>query len=368
MAQSTDPLVLQLQVEIANLDALVDQLQSQLSTLSSDFIKLINSKLKDDLKIPSDPNNTEETKQNKEGNEKLIKGISAVQGATDKMADAGISIVQGVFGLVEQIYDRLKKSAPLLEAVEQLFNLAWTLFFMPLGNKLGEVLIPAVIQMMDEVMEIWDAFEGMTLGEMFSYAIKEGVIMLSNFLINIGDLLKDEGGLVGSIGNMLSFMGEFIRDHGAQLLSAILNVASWVLDHLKEIIAAIIAFKVASIGLQLTMIAVQAAAGAFWSGGATIALAAAGTAISVGAGVATGIGVVNAFAEGGHVDATPGGQLAIVGEGGEGEWIIPDSKMDSFGGNTYNINIYSYSTDELADKVRSIVAGEVSASRLRSGF
>jgi phage-related protein len=33
------------------------------------------------------------------------------------------------------------------------------------------------------------------------------------------------------------------------------------------------------------------------------------------------------FAEGGYVPARSGGTKAIVGEGGEGEWIIPDSKM-----------------------------------------
>lgn len=42
------------------------------------------------------------------------------------------------------------------------------------------------------------------------------------------------------------------------------------------------------------------------------------------------------YAAGGFVPATAGGQHAIVGEGGEGEWIIPQSKM---GGNTY-VKVY----------------------------
>ena len=36
------------------------------------------------------------------------------------------------------------------------------------------------------------------------------------------------------------------------------------------------------------------------------------------------------FASGAHVPSTPGGGIALLGEGGEGEWVIPDSKIDQF--------------------------------------
>lgn len=39
------------------------------------------------------------------------------------------------------------------------------------------------------------------------------------------------------------------------------------------------------------------------------------------------------LAEGGYVPATPGGQLRMIGEGGEGEYVIPESKLGRFGFN-----------------------------------
>src|SRR5690606_19020595 len=41
------------------------------------------------------------------------------------------------------------------------------------------------------------------------------------------------------------------------------------------------------------------------------------------------------FATGGYVPATPGGRVIRVAEGGEGEWIIPNSKMGRGGMNVH---------------------------------
>jgi len=327
-------------------------------------------------KIPGTDTDTAQRDRTTGDQDRRAEQQKKIQQNLNRIADVGVGFVQKTFGLVEQLYAQLKKSSPLLQAIEQLFNLAWTLFFMPIGNKLGEMLIPAVIQLMDSVMEIWDAFEGMSLGEMLEYAITRGAEMLGNFIIDIGETLAGQSGLVGAIGSMLMTMGDFIKNHGAQLITLITKLMEFVLRHLKEIIATIVAFKVASMTMQVMQIYATYAASAnivdFVSGGVTgnlkatgMALGAAAAAGLIGGGVAYGL---MSFAEGGHVDAAPGGHLAIVGEGGEGEWIIPDSKMSQIGGNTYNITIQSYSTEELTSKVQSIVSGQISASRLRSGF
>ena len=65
------------------------------------------------------------------------------------------------------------------------------------------------------------------------------------------------------------------------------------------------------------------------------------------------------FASGGYVPATMGGRSITVGEGGEGEWVVPASKRRAFaeatvgkgggGGDTFNINIANlHGTDEKA--------------------
>jgi len=308
--------------------------------------------------------------------------IAKVQAHLNTIADVGVGFIKKTFGLVEMVYNQLKKSSPLLQAIENLFNLAWSLFFMPIGNKLGEMLIPAVIQLMDDVMEIWDAFEGMTLGDMISYAIEKGVSMLGDFIDHIAELLSGQTGIVGSISRMLSTLAGFIKEDAVGLLETLFNVASWILDHIKELIAVIIGFKVAALGLMVTQIfttaasaipivgsaaagAVAASAAPFIAGVGAISSAAIGTGIGLGV-----YGSLNRYGDGGHVSSTPGGQLAIVGEGGEGEYIIPDSKMDGLmgSGKTYYVTINSYSTEELKTIVKEVLSDEISQSRLRSGY
>jgi hypothetical protein len=220
-------------------------------------------------------------------------------------------------------------------------------------------------------MEIWDSFEGQTLGQMFATAIREGVVILGEFLISIGEQLAEENGLVGAIGKMLTTVGNFIENKGEQLLTALTTFASWVLTHLRELLALIIGFRMMSTALQITQIAVTAAAGGILGTGIGVApaIAIAGAGISLGS-YAAGDAVLKAMglAEGGYVPATPGGRLAIIGEGGEGEYVVPESKMGAMGGNSYTINVYSYSTDELKRIIKDVVSGEISKSRLRSGF
>ena len=352
---------------------------SSIYEIADKIVEYISAKVLKDIKGEVDgldkkevtTNNTE-TETASTARERDSKHMEKIRSSLNTIADVGVGYIKKTFGLVEMVFNQLKKSSPLLQAIEQLFNLAWTLFFMPIGNKLGEMLIPAVIQLMDDVMEIWDSFEGLSLSEMLGKAIELGVVMLADFIDNIANTLEGQSGFVGSIANMLSFVGDFLRNHGEKLLNVIGSVASFILSHLKEIIALIIAFKAASYAIGIAQIVATYQAPTFsniFSEGGTGALKAGLTiaGLSAAIGGATYIGM-NAFAKGGHVNATPGGQLAIVGEGGEGEWIIPDSKMSQIGGGTYNVNIYSYSTEELTSKVEQIVSGQISASRLRSGF
>ena len=370
MAESTDmqkSLIVKLEalIEKVKVDAkAAEALGDALSTpFAQKTVDRINKALGQNIPVTTGTGGGDK-KDDKDAKER-IKRITAY---TDKIADTGVSFLKKTFAFVESIFNQLKKSSPLLQAIEQLFNLAWTLFFMPLGNKLGEMLIPAVIKMMDDVMAIWDAFEGMSLGEMFSHAITKGVEMLAGFISTIGETLSKQSGLVGSIGRMLLTVSGFIEHHLAGMLNTIVNVVSFVVDHLKEIIALIVAFKVASIALQVSQIVAtyaSASAGGKLTGGAVAAAIGIPAALSIAAGSYT---YAAAYAEGGYVPATPGGQLAIIGEGGEGEYIIPESKMGAAGGNTYIVNNYMMSTDELDRHIREIIRGEVSASRLRSGF
>ena len=169
---------------------------------------------------------------------------------------------------------------------------------------------------------------------------------------------------------MLIDISNFLQKHGESILTKLVQFAGWVVTHLREIISAIIAFKVASVGLMITQIATIAASNtvAGWLGAGGV-VAATGVGLSAVAGLeAYKISNAMMMADGGYVPSTPGGQLAVIGEGGEGEYVIPESKMGAFGGNSYNITVNSYSPEETDRMVRSIIRDEVSESRLRSGF
>lgn len=332
----------------------------------------------------------------------LLKDLSGV------MKDFGNSIVgfvQGMFGVVEDIYKQMKKSSPLLEMIENLFNLAMTLFFMPLGNKLAEVMLPAIINMLDAVMDIWDKFEGKTLGEMFSIAITEGVQLVASYLMDLGALLKDEGGIVGAIGSLLSTIGDFLADDGARIIEFLAKVFEFLMNNVGKLILAAIEFFVASIAIQTAIFASLSAyfAQGFLSkipvigglGPAAIGLGAGATVVG-GANIAlfgSGVGWdLLGFAEGGYIPASPSGRIIRVAEGGEGEYIIPESKVDTMlpgmipynssvsnvntnvstanmGGNvTNNFYFEGLTNDDLRRIIKEEVDNMVSQSKYRGGY
>ena len=270
----------------------------------------------------------------------LLKDLSGV------MKDFGNSLmgfVQSMFGVVEDIYKQMRKASPLLEMIENLFNLAMQLFFMPLGNKLAEVMLPAIINMVDAVMDIWDKFEGKTLGQMFSIAITEGVQLVASYLMDLGSLLEDEGGIVGAIGSLLSTIGDFLADDGAEIIGFLAKVFEFLMTNVGKLIVAAIEFFITSIAIlsaiQLSLLAYFTQGVAQYipgvSGIAPASAAAAGFFGVLGAGNAalfgTGLGgdLWN-MAEGGYVPATPGGQIIRIAEAGEGEYVVPESKVERF--------------------------------------
>lgn len=365
---SEEAFILKLKVELEGIDDAIKLLKAQMAEVSTFFGEDIAKQVKENVDTDSGKTTREQDTQKKEKDERTTKLLTNMSTGLDKLSGAGLSVLKGVFGFIQDIFQQIKKSSPLLQAIEQLFNLAWSLFFMPIGNKLGEMLIPAVIQMVDDVMAIWDAFEGQSLGEMFKTAIREGVRLISTFMISIGEDLKEEGGLIGAIGSVLVTMGEFIRDNGESLLTFLAWLAEEIIAHFKEIIAGIVAFKIMSTGLQITQILTTAAAAAplfGWMGAS--AVAAVGLTTSAAAGYVGGVSIYDRMADGGYVPATPGGKPVIIGEGGEGEYVVPESKMGKMG-SQYTINVYSYSTEETKSLIREVISDEVSMSRLRSGF
>jgi len=200
-------------------------------------------------------------------------------------------------GFLEEIHARLVSASPLLRTIESLFNLAVQLFFMPLGNKLAEVMIPAVIELVDQVTDMWAAFEGKSLGQILEIMIEKGAQVFGNYFNNLASQLSGQGTLLGSIASLLSAIGNFIQDGTlVNLMSFGVRALSFMLEHIKEIISTLVAFKVASLANQIATMFVIATSGSLagkFGAGAAVAAAFAGTAVSTGAGIGAGLTAYN---------------------------------------------------------------------------
>ena len=84
-------------------------------------------------------------------------GMAATGAAS--AATAAIPILGAVLVGVGLIFKELKKHSPILQAVSSLFELAYSLFLMPIGNSLGKLLLPmaeALINLAIQFNSWWD--------------------------------------------------------------------------------------------------------------------------------------------------------------------------------------------------------------------
>lgn len=299
--------------------------------------------------------------------QKQTKILQAGQSVTAAGIKGLTGITQGSMDFLEMIYAQLKSASPLLQTIESLFNLAVQLFFMPLGNKLAEVMLPAVLELVDNVVGMWEAMEGMSLSEMITYMMETGVKYFAQFFNDIGDKLIEQGGLLGNIGTLLKSIGEFIEGPGVGLLNTLVTIVNFVVSHLKEIISLIVAFYAMQYTMQLLSMYASAV------GDTLLGKFGAGVAV-VSAGLASGIGsyaIMSKYgmAEGGYVPATDGGQWRLLGEGGQGEYVVPEDSIGSIGGTVNNYYYFNGYTDEdVLRIVRDEVSTQISQSHIRGGF
>ncbi len=312
-------------------------------------------------------------KEQMEENKKMLSAMQSIQHVAQQGFNMGSGLLKGMFGFIEDIHQRMKVSSPLLQTIESLFQTAMTLFFMPLGNKLGELLIPAMMELVEDVVAIWDLFEGKTLGEMFDIAIDKGSEILSDYFSNIAAALKDQGGILGGIARVIETIAN-VADHLPDILDDILGAIGWTMDHLKEIASLLVSLYTLQYTLGITQMMVTTLSNMEVAGTTVGTVGAVGLISSVIAAIAAGAGTETllsnwGMAEGGYVPPKEGGSVRILAEAGEGEYVIPESKMGEMGA-TYNItnNFYGYTTEELESKVNSVIGDQITNARLRSGF
>lgn len=268
-----------------------------------------------------------------------------------------ISGLKRGFGILQNLYNRVKQSSQFLAAVENMFNLAMTLLLLPFGNALATTILPAMIDLVDGVLGLWDemdeVFDGTsgTLSKILDIILDKGLDKFGEFFNSLGDKLDDNSGILGAIGTALHTVGKFIESGLEPTLTLIFNIMSKVLEHFKEFVVLYVSYQSAMLGAQMfsSIPGVGSIIGGILGGG-------------VGAGVADSVISKYASAEGGYVPATAGGSLRVIGEAGEGEYIIPESKLRSQSSGTIINNFYGYTETELKQIVKDTLREEVQNS------
>ena len=297
------------------------------------------------------------------GEAKTVAGaMNAISSAEDKVATEGLKIMKKSLGFVEEIHQKLVQSSPLLRTIESLFSLAMQLFFMPLGNKLAEVMIPAVVELVNDVTEMWGLLEGKSLGETLEIMVDYGVRMFAKYFYNLANELKDQGSILGAIATVLEIVATML-DSGViyNLLMFIINTVVYILEHFKEMIGIVVAFKTASLANQLTTMAVIAMSStpANWasSGALGMGIMAGGTAISAGIGAGVGYAAYN------YLDSNISGVDDVT------KSLEDYKKSMSSNKTTYITNNFNGVTDaNFKKQVVDILNEQNNNYKLRSGF
>lgn len=316
----------------------------------------------------NDPTGTEEEKPKKTGGggdqqktslkEKLESNtFKALYRTIGNFTRTAISGLKRGFGILQNLYNRVKQSSQFLAAVENMFNLAMTLLLLPFGNALATTILPAMIDLVDGVLGLWDemdeVFDGTsgTLSKILDIILDKGLDKFGEFFNSLGDKLDDNSGILGAIGTAMHTIGKFIENGLEPTLTLIFNIMSKVLEHFKEFVVLYVSYQSAMLGAQMfsSIPGVGSIIGGILGGG-------------IGAGVTGSLISKYASAEGDYVPATAGGSLRVIGEAGEGEYIIPESKLRSQSSGTIINNFYGYTETELKQIVRDTLREEVQNS------
>lgn len=332
------------------------------------------------------------SKEQKDNAQNQGRQLATLASMTQSIATSGMSMVKTGVGILTDMFERIKAASPLLQTVESLFNLAMQLFFMPLGTKLAKELIPSVVKLMDSVMGIWEGFEDKSLGDIMSDTIKLGAKYFGQFFKDIGNDLKSQEGVLGTIGKMLTLLGSIVSEKGEFIVNAILSITSFIVRNIPALIGIITGFMLTTKALQIAQI-VTTASITPWSAGVGAAAVASALTISAIGGTAAALAASHftKAAKGGYFPATSGGVPVLLAEGGEGETVVPDSKKLDFAkstldeyipqvsakslqqtasttNNTYNIYVNGYSGDDIDKKIIRALNSQANLSRIRNGY
>lgn len=285
----------------------------------------------------------------------------AMTGLTEGLA-VGIGLFQGSFDIIKGAWNFIRGKVPFLNDLFSMLTDVIDLVWLPFGIALAEVMVPFMEIIMEQVMGLVNELMKIYQEEGIVGLLTKGIGMAVGFLFDTAIRVLNaipESCFIGQIAHGIANVLEWIKEHLPiieNVLKATMNFITLIMNNIKLIISAItgyIAYKMAkdSMGILGQIPGASLIAGGIGAVAGFLGMSALG------------------FADGGFVEPKDGGHWVNVGEGGEREYIVPQSKVQSFaqsvGGSssiTNNYYISGYTDSEL----RNIILETINESAIRS--
>ena len=313
----------------------------------------------------------------------IIGGVfSLISGAFSLLSSAitmAFSVFNGLLTGVLGILKKMLKTSPIFDAILNILNLAFTLFFMPFFNVFSEALLPIVLNLLDWALQYGEIFSGILQDTGIIGLITEsidtfvddimGIVTSDSFVQMITDLLSVIPIILAFSKTLLEFFVAHSKDildiisKGLNYLDEMLtngtidavldlskNMLDWMGLHAEDM----------AYHIEMIFQVVEDIAGILGSVLKVPRTIAHGWDVLVG-GVTSAVSWLTAplgLATGGIVPATPGGTLAWIGEGGRSEAVIPLDEMDTLGGTKQIVIQFTgnvYGMNDFETKVQQIV-------------
>lgn len=110
-----------------------------------------------------------------------------------------MGLVGAIAPIIAGIYNRMKKASPVLQAISSLFQLALDLVLMPIGNMLGEYLLPLAQTMIEFAIAFNTLFSDFSFGTLLDVFMRLGEIVTAT-IQTLWNMLFD---LLWSVGNAI---------------------------------------------------------------------------------------------------------------------------------------------------------------------
>jgi len=290
---------------------------------------------------------------------------------------AALTIVgQGIFGAITKVMDILATASPALGASLKLIQKTLMMFLRPIGDLLASFLRPIARMMLDANRQARrEALKYGRPGSIAYTAVYTGALIY-NLIMGIRDGVRAAMELVlDSLFGPGTFqkISEFFHAFDNAVLGGIkatLDFISGVITAIKDLVDEIANPLGIDTGTPTTSIpgdrfsdsTYEKYASGDW----------------LGAALQDTYEMIFKrkwfpwFASGGYVPSTPGGRIVGLAEGGEGEWIVPDSKVRGFaqsvlGGGTVVNNLYLqgpvFGVDDLDRRVMRLMDATAKRSR-----